>query len=306
MAHTLPAETDLSQIYSQLSAELAQASDLEAGARSCVAVIEAQLAPRLCQVVWADGHEAQVVAPDLDAPPRHPAPDELALLREGRLVFRMDGDRLAAVFAPLRTRAELLGWLYVDRPAWSLDSAALLTTIAAQAAPVLALLEASNRREDRVAQLQTLNEIGRLLSGVLDLDTLLEAIYNATQRLVDAPGFYIAFYDETSNEFDLAYIVEDGVRQLMRERWPTNVGLAGAIARERRPIVTDDYSCSPCLSPCSSVVGSSPAGRPGRACPGPTKSDPTPAQSSRKGWRRRRGPARIWGQTTGSRPTVSI
>ena len=57
-------------------------------------------------------------------------------------------------------------------------------------------LDAVAQREEHVDQLRTLNEIGRLLSGVLDPDSLLEAIFNATRRLVDAPIFYIAFYDE--------------------------------------------------------------------------------------------------------------
>ena len=91
-----------------------------------------------------------------------------------------------------------------------------------------------------------LNEIGRLLSGVLDLDTLLESIYKATRRLVDAPGFYIAFYDEADDEFELAYIVEEGIPQPSGDRWKANIGLAGVIARERRPIAADDYNAE-CL-----------------------------------------------------------
>ncbi len=40
--------------------------------------------------------------------------------------------------------------------------------IATQAGPALAFLEATSRQDERVQQLQALNEIGRLLSGVLD------------------------------------------------------------------------------------------------------------------------------------------
>jgi signal transduction histidine kinase/transcriptional regulator with GAF, ATPase, and Fis domain len=240
MAQPLSADADLSQVGAQLSAELAQASSLEAAVLSCTALIDAQFAPRDRQVVWAGGSEPQALGSTNDAP-QIPASDEHALLQAGKLAVRTSGDRVQAVFAPLIARGELLGWLYVERPAWVLDSAPVLAAIAAQAGPALALLEASSRHEDRVAELRTLNEIGRVLSGVLDMDMLLESIYDATRTLVDAPGFYIAFYDEATDEFDLAYIIENGVRQPNRDRWPTEVGLAGGIVRARQPIVTDDY-----------------------------------------------------------------
>ena len=218
MGHSWPAEADLSQLYSQLAAELAQARSREAAAGACLAMIEAQLSPRRCQLVWGSGQQLQVLGADADVAPLRPDPPELNLLREGKLALRASGEATTACFAPLRARAELLGWLYVEQPAWGVESPALLSTLAGLAAPALALLEAAGRRDDRVAQLRTLNEIGRLLSGVLDLDTLLEAIYSATRRLVDAPVFYIAFYEPANDQFDLTYAVQDGVRCLFLDR----------------------------------------------------------------------------------------
>jgi signal transduction histidine kinase/putative methionine-R-sulfoxide reductase with GAF domain len=240
MALSFPAETDLAQHYSQLASELAQAQDLRAGASACAAMIEAYFAPRAHQVVWGADQSAVVLGASRAAP-IHPTEDELALLQQGKLALRAQGQRLQTCYIPLRARGELRGWLYLDRAHWHDDSPTILTLIAGQLAPVLAMLDDSRQRAERVAQLHTLNDISRVLSGVLDFETLLEAIYSATCRLVDAPVFYIAFYDQASDQLNLMYLVTDGVRQPARDHWAMSVGLAGVVVRERQPVHTDDY-----------------------------------------------------------------
>src|SRR3954471_2382690 len=242
MTQPLLLEADLAQLFSQLSADLAQARNMDEAAICCAQVLQAALAPYFCQVVWGSGDAMRRLGARAESPLIQPDAQELALLRAGQPALRVASEQVLACFAPLRARGELLGWLCVDQPVWGAESAALIAMVAAQAGPTLAMLDASNRQADRVAQLHTLNEIGRLLSGVLDLDTLLEAIYSATERLVDVQVFYIAFYDPASDAFELAYVVQDGVRQLIKQSWTSNNGLAGVVARARQPLVTEDYT----------------------------------------------------------------
>src|SRR5581483_5831176 len=239
MAFPFPAEADLTQNFGQFSAELAQAQTLAAGAQAGVAMFEALYGPRALQIVWGVERQPRVITSA--EPAILPTAEEHALLQQGQYVLRHQGEDVRACFAPLRARAELRGWVYLDRPAWNEDSPGLLALILGQVAPALALLDDEDQRADRVGQLRTLNDIARLISGVLDLDTLLEAIYSATCRLVDAPVFYIAFYDQSSDDLNLVYLVKDGIRQDATERWSTNVGLAGVVMRDRQPIYTDDY-----------------------------------------------------------------
>jgi GAF domain-containing protein len=236
-----PIEVDFVQLHRQLSAELAQAQSLDAGVSSCLALIDSYFSPQSCQLAWGADRTAYPLGPRSEAPLHQPSAAELALLWQGELALCTAAGHVAAAFAPLRARGVLLGWIFIEKPIWGADSPALLTALAVQAGPVLALLEAASRQDERVTQLHTLNEIGRLLSGVLDLDSLLEAIYVTTQRVVDAPMFYIAFYDSESDKFQLAYMGREGRRQLTNETWPSHVGLAGLIARDRQPICTDDY-----------------------------------------------------------------
>ncbi|MEO7911378.1 MAG: GAF domain-containing protein [Roseiflexaceae bacterium] len=242
MVHPPFLEADLSQLFSQLSTDLAQVRGMDEAATCCAHMIQAAFAPYVCQLVWGSGDTMRCLGAGAESSPIQPDPHELALLHAGQLARRVAGEQVLACFAPLRVRGELLGWLYVDQPAWGAESAALITMVAAQAGPTLAMLDAVARGQDRVDQLHTLNEIGRRLSGVLDPETLHEAIYTATSRLVDAPIFYIALYDQERDELDLRYVLEDGVPQLTHERWASDIGLAGLIVRDRQPIRADDYT----------------------------------------------------------------
>ena len=241
MERLVPSEIGNAPLYQQFCTDLTQASSLEAAVESCLALLDACFSPHWCQIVWAAGDSTRVLGSHPDAPPWLPNPHERALLEQGELALQTVGDRVVGCYAPLRARGALIGWIALRDLSWSTESAALLALIAAQAGPALALLEISQRQDERVAQLQTLNEIGRLLGGVLDLDQLLEAIYMATRRVVEAPNFYIALYDPQAEMFDLAYLVINEARQLVHDRWPASTGLAGVIVRERQPIQTEDY-----------------------------------------------------------------
>lgn len=240
MAHLPMADTELSHSYKQFVLELSHTRTLADGARCCMNMLESCFSASLIQAVWRSNGTERLLAGSSE-PIFHPNPVELQLLTNGQLVLRTHANRVLACFAPLVARAELLGWLYLQQPFWSEESPLLLSQIAGQAAPALALLDIDTRRDEQIAQLHTLNDIGRLLSGVLDLDTLLGAIYTATSQLIDAPMFFIAFYEEPANELELAYMVYDGERQEQSLRWSAAIGLAGIVVRERKPLRTADY-----------------------------------------------------------------
>lgn len=241
MSRAVSSRIDSTRLYHQFCADLAQAQSLDAAVACCVALLDTCFTPRSSGIVWGARGSARVLGPDPATPPWAPDDEELLWLEKGELVIRVSGDRRFGCCAPLRARGMLAGWIFIEEPAWGEESPARFAAIAAQAGPVLALLDASSRQDERVAQLQTLNEIGRLLSGELHLDSLLEAIYLATRQVVEAPTFYIALYDAATDTLDLTYLVRGGERQPVRDRWEADAGLAGVIVRERQPLRTDDY-----------------------------------------------------------------
>lgn len=225
-------------IMHRLSSDLSLATSLNAGVTCVVAAIERVFAPRDCQVVALMAGEPSL----LHSVGAVRLPDEqcLTALRAGEVV--VPGQDQSLIFAPLRARRTLIGWVCLIDPVWSPDLAPLLELIAAQSGPALALLGNFGRRDDQAAQLQTLNEIGQLLGGAFDRTQLFAVIHTAVQRIVEAPTFLIALYDGYTGELEPVYLVHDGQRRPPGERWSINVGLAGVVIRERKPLCVSNYA----------------------------------------------------------------
>ncbi|MGB9723631.1 MAG: GAF domain-containing protein [Chloroflexia bacterium] len=171
---------------------------------------------------------------------------------------------LAWLGVPLRAGRRILGVLCISSPregtVYRSEHVRLLSTIASQAAVVLERAALGERERRRVAELEMLDEIARTVRSSLRLDELLPAIYRAVQRVLEAPNFYIALYDEVRAEFTFALYVERGEEaEPPSGRWPLGEGLSSEIVRRRQPIVTDDY-----LTECARR-GVPPGGRPGKA-----------------------------------------
>ncbi|HEX5689862.1 MAG TPA: GAF domain-containing protein, partial [Roseiflexaceae bacterium] len=241
MAFVLSAASDVLSHYQQFCAALTQARTVQDAVQSCVTLFGETIAPHAGRLIWQtkDGSTQLYSAGTPSA--TEPNADELAGLARGELVLRKISADVLRCTAPLRARGELLGRLEIEQPAWNDEHRELVSLAAAQLGPALALLHAASRQDERIVQLRTLNEIGRKLSGVLDFDALLEATYQATNQVVDTSNFFIGLYDAPTDTFDLAFFVEEGVRQMISQRWSARAGLAGIVLRERQPLRTDDY-----------------------------------------------------------------
>ncbi len=136
----------------------------------------------------------------------------------------------------------------------------LLATIAAQAAVAIEKAQAHAREEERLAELEILNEIAQTVGTSIRLEEVLRLIYQAVLRVLNAPNFYVALYDDARQEFSFALYVEDGqILEPPAEPWPLGEGLSSELVRTRQPIVTDDY-----LTECARR-GVVPGGKPGKA-----------------------------------------
>jgi len=69
----------------------------------------------------------------------------------------------------------------------------------------------------RIAELATLNEIGRAISSATKINQLIQLIYKQTTRIMEVSAFYIALYDERSNEMQIIFDVLHGKRQKEEE-----------------------------------------------------------------------------------------
>jgi diguanylate cyclase (GGDEF)-like protein len=96
------------------------------------------------------------------------------------------------------------------------------------------------RQTDR---LETLNEIGRVMSSTLDLQTLYETIYQQIGRVMDASQFFIALHREEEGIIEVPYLREEGALTL-DQVVPFGESMTSTIIRTGTPILfhtTEEY-----------------------------------------------------------------
>lgn len=140
---------------------------------------------------------------------------------------------------PLRSRERTLGTLsvyYHETHEFSPAEIEMVVSFADQAAVALETAHLLRDQQRRIAELSSLEEIGRVISGTLKLDELFERIYEQISRLMDTTNLYIALYYEETEEWEMRLHLEDGQRQPL-ERHKLGAGLTGWIIRQREPLL---------------------------------------------------------------------
>ena len=89
-------------------------------------------------------------------------------------------------------------------------------------------------------RLVVVNRITKAAGATLDLDALMERVYQEIVPAFQADAFFIALYDEEASELDFRFEVDEGIRQ-PPERLPLGVGLSSLIVTERKPLIIRDF-----------------------------------------------------------------
>ncbi len=93
--------------------------------------------------------------------------------------------------------------------------------------------------ERRVAELNSLQVVGRAVSSSLNLDTILITIYGQVSKLMPAAIFYVALRDVEGGGITFPLVVEDGRRVQWPARWGGK-GLTEYLLRTRQPLLIRD------------------------------------------------------------------
>jgi GAF domain-containing protein len=140
---------------------------------------------------------------------------------------------------PLRVEQAAFGVLAVQSTtaeAFTPTDKRVLEAIASQAAAAIADQEYHRAHERRIAQLSVLGEIARALSAALELDPLLQTVYQETSRVVDTTNFYVAFYDPQQDEVSFPLAIEAG-QQVRWQSRQAGKGLTEYVLNRRAPLL---------------------------------------------------------------------
>lgn len=143
--------------------------------------------------------------------------------------------------APLIIRDEPIGIvlaLSYTAEAFGPGEQRLLEAIATQSAVAIEDLDHHEEHERRFAQLAVLTEISRALTSALELDELLNTVYQQVGRLFDTTNFHIGTYQEEHDSWTLVFCRERGEPHPQTGHdFPAEAGLTGYILHHEHPIL---------------------------------------------------------------------
>jgi sigma-B regulation protein RsbU (phosphoserine phosphatase) len=154
---------------------------------------------------------------------------------------------LSQLAVPLRRKGRVIGALNLlneTEGAFSQQDLALLRQFGAHVAVAIENARLFRSERHYVATLETLAEIGREMSSILDLDALLTRIASLTKRLVDYRTFGILLLDERTGILEMKLAVRYG-KGAESKHMKLGEGLVGWAALHKEPVLVSDVSSDP-------------------------------------------------------------
>lgn len=158
-----------------------------------------------------------------------------------------DPTRVAAsvIIIPLQSGDRSIGALSVQSyqtQAYNDEHVATLTALAQQVTIAIEnarLFEEANKRAQR---LLILNEIGREISTLRDLPTLLETIFAQIKKTLPVDLFFIGMYDAARNEMTFPILYDEGRRWDQPVAPVTETTFSGKAILTRQPLLIHDWA----------------------------------------------------------------
>jgi sigma-B regulation protein RsbU (phosphoserine phosphatase) len=148
---------------------------------------------------------------------------------------------------PMRRKGRVIGALNLlsdTAGAFTDQDEALLRQFAAHVAVAIENARLFRSERQYTATLETLAEIGREMSSILDLDVLLTRIASLTKRLIDYRTFGIFLLNASTSELEMKLAVRYGEEGTARNV-KLGEGLVGWSALHREPVLVADVSKDP-------------------------------------------------------------
>lgn len=153
----------------------------------------------------------------------------------------------STLVVPLRNQGEVLGALNLlssDRDAFNETDEAMLRAFAAPIAQALVNARLFESERQYADTMETLSEVGREMSGILDLDELLTKMAHLVKRVIDYRTFGIALVNDTTGmiDFKVAIRYGDGAETASVR---VGEGLLGYAVQHKELVLVPDVSKDP-------------------------------------------------------------
>lgn len=151
----------------------------------------------------------------------------------------------AAIGTPLIADGKPIGTIYASRHqphTFAKADLDFLTMTASQVAAAIQRAQLLDQARRRAEELETLLTIGAVLASSLDVDQVLQTIYEQSGRIMDTSAFFAALYDPDSDElsFSLVYDREERLEPFA-VRLAENQGLTAYVIRTAQPLMIRNW-----------------------------------------------------------------
>jgi phosphoserine phosphatase RsbU/P len=154
---------------------------------------------------------------------------------------------LSQLAVPLRRKGRVIGALNLLNEvegAFTPQDEALLRQFGAHVAVAIENARLFESERHYVNTLETLAEIGREMSSILDLDALLTRIASLTKRLIDYRTFGILLLNDDTQQLEMKLAVRYG-QGAESKNFHLGEGLVGWAAQHKEPLLVPDVSQDP-------------------------------------------------------------
>ena len=101
-----------------------------------------------------------------------------------------------------------------------------------------------NPLREREARLRVVNRIAVAVGKSLEIDTLMEAVFHEVTPLFRSDAFFVALYEEDTNELEFRLQVDEGTRE-PTDRQRLGTGLTSWVIQNRKPLLISDFDRIP-------------------------------------------------------------
>ena len=173
---------------------------------------------------------------------QHPAHCVVAIEYEKQTYGRPEAKILSyQVVQSLQAGNEVVGRIYVaytKKHEFLDEESALLGDIARRLSGYIESSRLFQEASSRAQRLALVNRIARVAGAAVNLDELMETVYQEVANIFETDAFFIALYDQDTDELDFRFVVEKGER-MFPGRFPVS-GLTSWVIEEKKPLVIGD------------------------------------------------------------------
>lgn len=162
--------------------------------------------------------------------------------RDGKYI-KIDKDIKSELAVPLIIEGEVIGVVNVDSTrtsAFTHEDMELLSTLAGQSGKIIQNAKLYEALKRKVAELSALFEIGKVITGTLNLEEVLEVIVEKASYLMDTRVSSLMLLNEDGDELVIKAVHGGGADYTIKPDLRVDESLIGRVVQTRKPLMVLD------------------------------------------------------------------